>query len=219
MFDVETLKYDSQGLIPAIVQDFENGDVLMMAFMNRESVQKTIETGLCTYWSRSRQKLWLKGETSGNTQAVKEMYFDCDNDCLLVKVIQKTAACHTGKRSCFFNKIEAGDVVDAGEQVFDAADVYSGSDILDKVYAVILDRKKNPKKGSYTNSLLDDGKNMIAQKVMEEASEISIALIDGEPKEVVHEVADTIYHSLVALAAMDIPVTDVYAELKKRRKG
>jgi phosphoribosyl-ATP pyrophosphohydrolase/phosphoribosyl-AMP cyclohydrolase len=218
MFDVDTLNFDTNGLIPAIVQDFEDGDVLMMAFMNKVSVQKTIETGLCHYWSRSRQKLWLKGESSGNTQEVREMYFDCDNDCILVKVIQKTAACHTGKRSCFFNKIEAGGVRDAGEQVFDAADVYSGSDILDKIYAVILDRMANPKEGSYTNKLLADGKNMVAQKVMEEASEIAIAMIDDEPKEVVHEVADTIYHSLVALAAMGMPVTDVYAELKRRRK-
>lgn len=218
MFDLDTLKFDSQGLIPAIVQDHENGEVLMMAFMNRLSVEKTLETGLCHYWSRSRQKLWLKGESSGNTQAVREMYHDCDNDCLLVRVDQKTAACHTGHRSCFYSKIESDGVKDAGVQVFDAKDVYSGSDILDKVYAVILERKANPVEGSYTAKLMGKGRDKILKKLGEEAVEVVIAAKSGDKKAVVDECADLVYHTLVMLAEQGIPPTELYAELKKRRK-
>ena len=218
MFDIDSLKFDSHGLIPAIVQDYENGDVLMMAFMNRLSVEKTIETGLCHYWSRSRQKLWLKGETSGNTQTVREMYHDCDNDCLLVKVDQKTAACHTGHRSCFYSKIEAEGVVDAGEKVFEASDVYSGSDMLDKVYAVILERKADPAEGSHTSKLLAGGRNRVLKKLGEEAVETVIAAKDGDRDAVVMETADLWYHTLVMLAEQGIAPGDVYKELKKRRE-
>src|SRR5512143_240119 len=161
MFDVSALKFDKDGLVPAIVQDYMNGEVLMMAYMNALAVEKTLETGLCHYWSRSRQKLWLKGETSGHTQTVKEVYYDCDADCLLIKVDQKTAACHTGHRSCFFTKVERSGTRDAGVQVFDESAVYSGSDILDKVYAVILDRMASPKEGSYVNKLLSGGRDRI----------------------------------------------------------
>ncbi len=219
MFDINTLKFDKDGLIPAIVQDHENGDVLMMAFMNRLAVEKTLETGLCHYWSRSRRKLWLKGETSGNTQTVMELYHDCDNDCLLVRVIQKTAACHTGHRSCFYSKIEAGGVVDAGKKVFEASDVYSGSDILDKVYAVILDRKANPKEGSYTDKLFARGRDGILKKVAEEAGELVIAAKNASRKDVINETADLFYHTLVALAEQGVEPGDVYKELKSRRKG
>src|SRR5512135_1483689 len=145
MFDVSTLKFDKDGLIPAIVQDYQDGAVLMMAYMNKLSIEKTLETGLCHYWSRSRQKLWLKGETSGHTQKVKEAYYDCDADTLLFKVEQKTAACHTGNRSCFYTKIEADGIKDVGEKVFEESAVYSGSDILDKIFTVIEDRKRSLK--------------------------------------------------------------------------
>jgi phosphoribosyl-ATP pyrophosphohydrolase/phosphoribosyl-AMP cyclohydrolase len=218
MFDINQLKFDSAGLIPAIIQDFENGEVLMMAFMNKISLEKTLETGLCHYWSRSRQKLWLKGETSGHTQAVKEVYYDCDADCLLIKVEQKTAACHTGHRSCFYTKVEQSGTKDAGVQVFDESDVYSGSDILDKVYAVILDRMANPKEGSYVNKLLSGGRDRILKKVGEEASEVVIAAKNGSSDELIHETADLWFHTLVALAEAGVKPGDVYKELKKRRK-
>jgi phosphoribosyl-ATP pyrophosphohydrolase/phosphoribosyl-AMP cyclohydrolase len=218
MFDVSVLKFDKDGLIPAIVQDYENGQVLMMAFMNSLAVEKTLETGLCHYWSRSRQKLWLKGETSGHTQAVKEAYFDCDNDCLLFKVDQKTAACHTGHRSCFFTKIEDGGVRDAGEKVFLESDVYSGSDILDKVFAVIEERRGSPVEGSYVSKLLKEGRDKVLKKVGEEAAEVVIAAKNGSKDEIVHETADLWFHTLVALAEAGVRPADVYAELKKRRK-
>jgi len=116
---IDQLKFDDRGLISTIVQDHENGEVLMFAFMNRESLKKTLESKLATYWSRSRQKLWLKGESSGHTQEVKEIYFDCDKDCLLIKIKQNVAACHTGFRSCFFSKYENGEVKTIGEKVAD----------------------------------------------------------------------------------------------------
>lgn len=121
---VDQLKFDDKGLIPTIAQDAETGEVLMFAFMNRESLLKTLDTGIASYWSRSRQSLWIKGESSGHTQEVREIYFDCDNDCLLIKVKQNVAACHTGYRSCFFNKIEGGEVKIVGKKVFDEEKVY-----------------------------------------------------------------------------------------------
>lgn len=122
---LSSLKFDDKGLIPAIVQDAHNHEILMFAFMNKEAVEKTLTTGLATYYSRSRNKLWVKGESSGHTQKVKEVRFDCDNDCLLIRIEQKVAACHTGFRSCFFNKIEGGKVVTVGEKKFEEGEVYS----------------------------------------------------------------------------------------------
>ncbi len=219
MFDINTLKYDKDGLIPAIIQDYENGEVLMMAYMNALSLAKTIETGLCHYWSRSRRKLWLKGETSGHTQAVKEIYHDCDADCLLIKVEQKTAACHTGHRSCFFTRVEPGGAREAGAVVFTPSEVYSGSDILDKVYAVIEDRKANPKDNSYVARLLSGGRDKILKKIGEEASELVIAAKNGSGEQIIHEAADLWFHTLVALAEAGVRPEDVYCELKKRRKA
>jgi phosphoribosyl-AMP cyclohydrolase len=121
---IDSLKYNDKGLIPAIIQDYQNGQVLMMAYMNKISLQKTLETGLCHYWSRSRQELWLKGGTSGHVQEVKEIFFDCDNDCLLFKVEQKVAACHTGMRSCFYRRFEEGQVKEVGEKIFEPEKVY-----------------------------------------------------------------------------------------------
>jgi len=121
---LSSLKFDEKGLIPAILQDHENNEILMVAYMNREAVEKTLTSGLATFFSRSRNKLWVKGETSGHTQEVKEVYFDCDNDALLVKIKQNVAACHTGYRSCFFNKIENGKVVTVGKKMFEEGEVY-----------------------------------------------------------------------------------------------
>jgi len=121
---ISSLKFDDKGLIPAILQDHENNEILMFAFMHREAVEKTLTSGLATFFSRSRNKLWVKGESSGHTQEVKAVYFDCDNDVLLVKIKQNVAACHTGYRSCFFNKIENGKVVTVGQKMFDEKDVY-----------------------------------------------------------------------------------------------
>jgi len=124
---LDSLKFDEKGLIPTIVQDADNHEVLMFAFMNRESVEQTLKTGLATYYSRSRQKLWVKGESSGHTQVVKAVYFDCDHDCLLIQIEQKVAACHTGFRSCFFNKIENNQVITVGTKHFEEKEVYGAS--------------------------------------------------------------------------------------------
>lgn len=121
---LDQLKFDDKGLIPVILQDHENGEILMFAFMNRESLKMTLETKLATYWSRSRKKLWVKGESSGHTQEVKSVYFDCDNDALLIKIKQNVAACHTGYRSCFFNQIEGDQVKTVGEKLFEEDKVY-----------------------------------------------------------------------------------------------
>jgi len=121
---LDQLKFDEKGLIPAIAQDAETGEILMFAFMNRESLEKTLDTGIVTYWTRSRQKLWVKGESSGHTQELKEIWFDCDKDCLLLKIEQNVAACHTGYRSCFFHKIEGGEVKVIGKKVFEPEEVY-----------------------------------------------------------------------------------------------
>lgn len=126
--DTETiiaqLKFDDKGLIPCIAQDAETGEILMFAFMNAESIKLTLETGIATYWTRSRQKIWVKGESSGHTQEIREIWFDCDHDCLLIKIKQNVAACHTGYRSCFFNKIENGQVKEIGEKIFEEGEVY-----------------------------------------------------------------------------------------------
>ena len=120
----DEIKFDENGLVPAVIQDFQNGDVLMVAYMSRESLQKTLETGKTHFWSRSRRKFWMKGESSGHTQDVKEICIDCDADCILIKVEQKVAACHKGYRSCFYRKWDNGSFVETGEKVFDEKDVY-----------------------------------------------------------------------------------------------
>lgn len=119
------MKYDANGLVPAVIQDVENNQVLMVAYMNRDAVEKTLIGPYVNFYSRSRNKMWIKGESSGHTQEVKEVYYDCDSDCLLIKVIQKVAACHVGYRSCFFRKIEKGETVTVGEKIFEEEKVYS----------------------------------------------------------------------------------------------
>ena len=120
----DEVKFDSNGLVPAVIQDCENGDVLMVAYMNRDSLQSTLDTGKTHFWSRSRQQFWMKGESSGHTQEVKEIFIDCDGDCLLIKVKQNVAACHTGYRSCFYRRWEGDQFIETGEKVFNEADVY-----------------------------------------------------------------------------------------------
>jgi len=213
--DLSRLKFNSAGLIPAIVQDVENGQVLMMAWMNGEAVEKTAQTGLTHFFSRSRKKLWQKGETSGHVQKVREILVDCDADCLLVKVNQVVAACHTGHRSCFFSSLE-GET--KGEPVFDPEKVYSGEDpsgIVERLYDVILDRKKNPRKGSYTSRLFSGEGKAVGEKVVEEAEEL-VAAAGKTRKEVVHEAADLVFHSLVLLAGAAVTPGQVREELLAR---
>lgn len=206
---LKDIKFDEKGLVPAIVQG-EDGKVLMMAYMNEESLKKTIETGTTWFYSRSRQSLWNKGETSGNTQLVKSIKVDCDMDTLLVTVEPKGPACHTGEETCFYRQVEDGKLVEAksGEK---------GEFILDELFDVILDRMENPKEDSYTNYLLDCGIDKILKKVGEECSETIIAAKNEDKKEIALETSDLIYHLLVMIAERGMKLEDVYEVLKDRR--
>jgi len=206
--DIEAIRFDEKGLIPAIAQDVQTGEVLMLAYMNKESLQKTLETGFATYYSRSRQSLWQKGETSGHRQAVRALHYDCDADAILMQVEQTGPACHTGEKSCFHNTL-----LPLVEQVGGVAD----SGVLQEVFNVILDRRVHPREGSYTNYLFDKGVEKICKKVGEEASETIIAAVKGSNEELRYEVADLFYHVLVLLANQGLAPRDIWAELAKRR--
>ncbi|MEO1671640.1 MAG: bifunctional phosphoribosyl-AMP cyclohydrolase/phosphoribosyl-ATP diphosphatase HisIE [Cyanobacteria bacterium J06631_2] len=202
---LEQISYNEQGLVPAIAQDYLDGTVLMMAWMNRESLQKTIETGETWYWSRSRQELWHKGATSGHIQKVRSLRYDCDSDALLITIEQiGDIACHTGKRSCFHQ-------VDGKTQTPPPADT------LSEVYRVICDRLANPNEKSYTCQLIAGGDNKILKKIGEEAVEVVMACKDDQPKEIASEVADLLYHTLVAIAYHNVDIRDVYRQLQSRR--
>jgi len=192
-----TIKFNEQGLIPAIVQSEADGTVLMMAWMNQESLTKTIETGETWFWSRSRQELWNKGGTSGNKQAVVSLGIDCDGDTLLVRVNEQGPACHTGERSCFENGIRE-------------------PHILNRLYGKVLERREENIEGSYTVYLFTKGLDKILKKVGEEASEVIIAAKNRDPKELVSETADLLYHLTVLLAEQGVRPEAVEAELEKR---
>lgn len=202
---IKNIKFDEKGLVPAVVQDAETGAVLMMAYMNEESLLKTVETKETWFFSRSRNELWNKGATSGNTQAVVEMSYDCDGDTILVKVIQKGVACHTGEYSCFFNKIVESE---------------SGAsyDVLDRLYALVKDRKENPVEESYTNYLFDKGVDKILKKVGEESAEVIIGAKNDSSEEVIYESSDLVYHMVVLLVQMGISISDIKKELSSRYK-
>lgn len=204
-YDFNDFKLDSNGLIPVVVCDIKTDKVLMVAYMNEEAYNNTIKTGVMTYYSRSRQCLWLKGATSGNYQYVKKISADCDLDTLLAYVVQIGGACHTGAYSCFFNEVLSKDV-----------DVVNPYQVFENVFNVILDRKKNPKEGSYTNYLFDKGIDKILKKVGEEATEIVIAAKNPEKEEVKYEIADFLYHVMVLMAECDLTWEDITEELANR---
>lgn len=207
---VSTLPWESftkneQGLVPCIVQDYRNGQVLMMAWMNEESFRKTLETGRMTYFSRSRQSLWTKGETSGHFQYVKSISIDCDKDTMLAKVSQIGAACHTGNRSCFYTPL-----------VTTQYDDTNPLHVFQNVYDVIMDRKEHPKEGSYTNYLFDKGIDKILKKVGEENTEIIIAAKNPDPEEIKYEISDYMYHLMVLMAERGVTWDDITSELARR---
>ena len=216
MFLSAQLNFDAHGLIPAITRDAETGEVLMMAYMNAEAVDLTVRSGQVHYYSRSRRKLWLKGESSGHIQTVREIRFDCDSDCLLISVEQAGAACHTGHKSCFYRSYQEGEVSSAGEKLVDAANLYGQKDILDAVYHVIQERRQNPSEKSYVASLYAKGLDKILGKIGEEATEAAVAGKGGDTEEVVYEVADLFFHTLILLGYYDLPPERVYAELRRR---
>lgn len=202
---VESIRFDEQGLVPAIIQDFLDGTVLMMAWMSRESLQKTMETGETWFWSRSRQELWHKGATSGHFQKVKSMRYDCDSDALLFSVEQiGDIACHKGERSCF-HQVAGNKVPPPG-------------DTLSELFEVICNRRDHPVENSYTCKLLRGGDNKILKKIGEEAAEVVMACKDDAPDEIAGEVADLFYHTLVALSYHNVDLRAVYRKLQERKR-
>jgi phosphoribosyl-ATP pyrophosphohydrolase/phosphoribosyl-AMP cyclohydrolase len=205
------IKFDKAGLIPAIIQDAASGDVLMMAYMNRKSLEKTLKTGTTHFWSRSRKRLWQKGESSGNIQRVKSIRLDCDQDTLLVRVAQTRVACHTGRWSCFHQQLSDGRWV----MMQNGSDLKKNP-IFDRVYQVILDRKKHPREDSYVSSLLKMGKDRILRKIGEESGELIIGSKNGQKAEIISEMADLWFHTLVLLGYHGITPQEIYQELEQR---
>ncbi|MBO5650706.1 MAG: bifunctional phosphoribosyl-AMP cyclohydrolase/phosphoribosyl-ATP diphosphatase HisIE [Selenomonas sp.] len=215
--DISMIKFDDKGLVPAVVQE-ENGQVLMLAYMNKESLVKTIETGYTWYYSRSRQRLWNKGEESGNKQKVKEISYDCDGDTLLIKVHQTGVACHTGTYTCFSGR-KLVEEKEKGLVVVEPEPETSLATVLNDLYNVIQERQLNPVEGSYTNYLFEKGQDKILKKVGEEAVETVIASKNNKSEEVLYEMGDLWYHCLVLLAYHKLTPDQLLDELMSRRKG
>jgi phosphoribosyl-ATP pyrophosphohydrolase/phosphoribosyl-AMP cyclohydrolase len=202
------LKWDAQGLIPAVAQETVTGEVLMVAWMDHQALAKTLETGLAHYWSRSRRALWRKGETSGHEQHVDGVYADCDGDTLLVQVHQEGVACHTGARTCFFTRLEGGEA---------PALSGAGPAMLEVLERVLQSRKVERPEGSYTAGLFARGETQICRKIGEEATEVVTAALGGEgDPRVISEVADLWFHTMVLLASRGIPLRRVFEELAAR---
>lgn len=198
-----TIKFDSNGLVPVITQDFFTKEVLILSYMNKVALDKTLQENVLYYYSRSRNELWKKGETSGNTQELISLKYDCDSDALLAIVKQKGPACHTGETSCFHNFL-------IGEP--------DDSNMLSKLYTLIETRKNDPVDGSYTNYLLDQGREKILKKIGEESSEIIIASMAENKSELIYEIADFVYHAMVLMVHDEVTLSDVLSELESRYK-
>ncbi|MBI3637738.1 MAG: bifunctional phosphoribosyl-AMP cyclohydrolase/phosphoribosyl-ATP diphosphatase HisIE [Candidatus Rokubacteria bacterium] len=203
------LTFDERGLIPAVVQEADTGEVLMVAWMDRPAVEATLTTGLTHFWSRSRGAGWQKGETSGHVQHVQGLWVDCDADTVLVQVHQDGVACHTGNRTCFFRRVAHDGVADA----------LAPAGMLARLERVVLERKANPVAGSYVAGLLAKGEATVCRKIGEEASEVITAALGGEgDRRLVEETADLWFHTIVLLASRGIPVADVLKELARRHQ-
>ncbi len=204
MFDIESIKFDKNGLVPAIAVNAYTNEVLMQAFMNKTSLKLTIDTWEAYYFSRSRNKLWHKGETSGHIQKVVSISSDCDNDSILLRVIQIGAACHTGNYTCFFNNKQ------------DFCDV-PNFNVLQREINIIKERKSNPTDGAYTNYLLNSGKEKICKKVGEEATECVIAAMKGDNRELACEISDLLYHIMVLMECENLSMSDILKVMKQRQ--
>lgn len=209
MNDIDTqlsaVAWDANGLVPAIVQDARSGEVRMLGFVSRESLELTIQTGFMHFFSRSRQKIWKKGETSGNVLEVVEVRVDCDNDTLLIRAIPHGPTCHTGAESCFYQ-----------EPIFSTGEPVPGAAILEQIAGIVADRKRQMPEGSYTTYLFEQGIDKIGKKIGEESAEVIIAAKNGDPEPLAGEAADLLYHLLVMLEASDVPLADVWRMLEKR---
>ncbi len=203
-FTLDSITFDAHGLVPVIAQEIGSGRVLMLAYANREAIQKTLDTKLATYWSRSRNKLWQKGEESGHSQRVQSITLDCDGDAVLYAVEQTGPACHTGAMTCFHNTLEGED---GGSNI---------GDVLGSVYATILDRIQNQPEGSYVAKLHHSGLDRILKKIGEEAGEVIIAAKNGSRPELQLEVADLLFHTMITMAEVGVNLADIAAELESR---
>lgn len=219
---IEDLTYDSDGLIPAVVQQDGTGEVLMMAYMNADSLARTVETGLMWFWSRSRGRLWQKGESSGNVQRVRAIRYDCDADCLLVTVDQEGGACHTGERSCFYRELGAEGVGAAPARAGGAAERGAAASAigasLDGLFAVLEQRKRDLPEGSYTTRLLSGPQDSLLKKIAEEAGEVIMAAKDADSEHLRYEIGDLVYHLLVVMTREGLTLDDLAAELDGRKK-
>ncbi|MFZ2890733.1 bifunctional phosphoribosyl-AMP cyclohydrolase/phosphoribosyl-ATP diphosphatase HisIE [Sulfuricurvum sp.] len=209
--NLDQIDWVKSELLPVIVQDSTTLEVLMMAYMNREALELSLSTRIAHYYSRSKQRLWKKGESSGHLQHIEKFLLDCDNDTLLIIVRQEGVACHTGRKSCFFTNIETGESI--SEPQIDTAATYG---IIDELYHTILSRKNGDPETSWTAKLLSKGDNSILKKVVEEAGEFSFAIKDGNEDEIIYECADLVYHVLVALGHKNISPDRVKQELARR---
>ncbi|MFB7139440.1 bifunctional phosphoribosyl-AMP cyclohydrolase/phosphoribosyl-ATP diphosphatase HisIE [Gottfriedia sp. NPDC056225] len=209
MFDLEKIRFNEQGLVPAIVQDVDTKEVLMLAYMNYESINLTIERGFATFYSRSRQEIWKKGETSGNLQYVKSVSYDCDQDSILLQVEQVGVACHTGSYSCFLEKLLLNKENDTQNEV---------PSYLPNLYETILDRKKNPIEGSYTTYLFNQGIDKILKKIGEETSEVIIGAKNEGTEELIYEISDLVYHTMVLMVEKGIKLEEINNSLINRKE-
>ena len=203
--------WDKQELLPVIVQESSTNEVLMMAYMDKEALELSLKTKTAHYFSRSKQRIWKKGESSGHTQEIDSFFIDCDNDTLLIKVRQHGVACHTGRKSCFFTELESGDI--NSEVEINTQEAYG---VIDTLYHTIQERKNADPETSWTAKLLSKGENTILKKVVEEAGEYCFAHKDNDEGEMVYEAADLTYHMLVALASKNISPDRIKQELARR---
>jgi len=217
MADADSVTYDASGLVTVVAQDAGTGEVLMVAHMTREALERTLASGQAWYWSRSRGALWRKGETSGHTQRVLEVRGDCDGDAILLKVEQSGPACHTGRRSCFFRTVAPGGRLRERSQA-DTPARRPGPEMFAEVAAVLAERRRTPKPGSYTAALFAEGLARLNEKVMEEAAEVARAARKETPARLVEEAADLWFHSLALLVYQGIDPGQVFEELARRRR-
>ncbi len=206
------LQFDEQGLLPCIVQDWEDGTVLMVGFMNQEAWEVTCQSQRVHFWSRSRKRLWKKGETSGHELILKEMFVDCDRDTILVKVQPIGPSCHTGNRSCFFSSTPVSHSEKDGESLHGTA--WGG--MTRRLYEMVSERKAHPSPDSYVSKLMEGGVDRILKKVVEEAGEVLLAGKNGDRDEIIYEMADLWFHALIMLGHFSIPPEEIYQELGKR---
>jgi phosphoribosyl-AMP cyclohydrolase / phosphoribosyl-ATP pyrophosphohydrolase len=209
---IDTIDWQKiDGLIPVITQDNTTNEVLMLAYMDKEAVQLTLDTSYAHYFSRSKQRIWKKGESSGHTQAIKSIMMDCDNDTLLIKVDQEGVACHTGRKSCFFTDVTTGNTISDIE-----IDTTSAYGVIDTLYHTIQEKKNDDPKKSYTAKLLQGKQNSMLKKIVEEAGEFTFAVKDEDIEEIIYEGADLMYHCLIAMASKNISPDRVKQELSRR---